>query len=118
MASCKSRISTQGSTSVLTCEDVVVSAPLSLSDACSAWAGSGVHALGRLPASEAAFGEGILLTKVGPDTATGFAFFLGAGVGMRVRGAQNLASSPLSIANRPLPGFPVLACRRHCGSGA
>ena len=117
MASCTSSSSTQASTSVLTCEDIAVSAPLPLSHACSAEAGSGVHVLGRLPASEADFGEGILLTKLGPDTAIGFVFFFGAGVGMRVRGAQNLASSPLSMAKRPLPAFPALACRQHCGSG-
>ena len=117
MTCCNHRIITAGSISVLTCEDVAGSAPIPSSDACSAGAGSGVRALGRLPASEADFGEGILLMKVGPGTATGLVFCLGAGVGMRVRGAQNLASSPFSMANRPLPGFPALACRQHSRSG-
>ena len=75
---------------------------------------SGVHVLDGPPVSEDDFGEGILLTKLGAGagTVTALDFFLGAGVGMRVFGAQNLALSSFSIARRPLPGLP-LACRQE-----
>ena len=67
------------------------------------------------PVSEDAFGEGILLTKVGggAGTVSALDFFLGAGVGMRVFGAQNLALSSFSNARRPLPGLAPLACRQQ-----
>lgn len=69
--------------------------------------------LGGPPISEDDFGEGILLTKLGAGagTVTALDFFLGAGVGMRVFGAQHLALSSFSIARRPLPGLAPLACR-------
>ena len=65
------------------------------------------------PGSEDDFGEGILLTKLGAGTVTALDFFLGAGVGMRVFGAQHLALSSLSSARRPLPGLAPLACRQQ-----
>ena len=62
---------------------------------------------------EEVFGEGILLTKSGAGTVTALVFLRGAGVGMRVLGAHNFALSSFSMARRPLPGFPPLACMQQ-----
>lgn len=88
-----------------------LSASLASSEACVVLSGSGVHTLGSPP--EEVFGEGILLTKIGAGTVTALVFLRGAGVGMRVLGAQNFALSSFSMARRPLPGFPPLACRQQ-----
>jgi hypothetical protein len=88
-----------------------LSASLASSEACAVLSGSGVHTLGSPP--EEVFGEGILLTKFGAGTVTVLVFLRGAGVGMRVLGAHNFALSSFSMARRPLPGFPPLACMQQ-----
>jgi hypothetical protein len=56
---------------------------------------------------ETLFGEGILLTNVLRLGASTEGFFLGAGVGMRVLGAQKRAFSSLSSANLPFGPFSL-----------
>ena len=57
--------------------------------------------MGPSRVDEVPLGEGILLTKVLRLGASTEGFFLGAGVGMRVLGAQKRAFSSLNSANLP-----------------